>query len=49
MTTVADVDPPELVAVTLYVAWAVTSMGVPEITPVAGSRERPGGSAGATE
>ena len=43
------VDPPVLVAVTVYVASAVTAFGVPVIAPVEVFNERPAGSEGATE
>ena len=38
--------PPVLVAVTVYVADAVISVGVPEIAPVEVEKERPVGSVG---
>ena len=38
--------PPVLVALTVYVVVALTTVGVPEISPVAGSKTRPAGSAG---
>ena len=40
--------PPVLLAVTLYVADDVIAVGVPEISPVEESRERPAGSVGDT-
>jgi hypothetical protein len=42
------VEPPEFVAVTVYVAVAVTAVGVPEIIPVRTLSERPAGNAGLT-
>ena len=49
MTTSNDTLPPELVAVTVYEAVAVTVVGVPEMIPVEISKESPSGSAGETE
>ena len=46
MTTVVDALPPVLVAVTVYVADAVISVGVPEIAPVEVEKARPAGTAG---
>lgn len=46
MTTVVVALPPVLVAVTVYVADAVISVGVPEIAPVEVEKERPVGSVG---
>ena len=44
--TVAVALPPELLAVTVYVAVEVIAVGVPEIVPVDVSNERPAGNAG---
>ena len=41
--------PPVLVAVTVYVADAVTAVGVPEIVPVERSNDRPDGRSGETD
>ena len=38
--------PPVLVALTVYVVVALTTVGVPDISPVAVSKTRPAGSAG---
>lgn len=50
--TVSDnaklVEPDELLAVIVCVAEAASWVGVPEISPVVGSSESPGGSAGVT-
>ena len=46
MTTVVVALPPVLVAVTVYVADAVISVGVPEIAPVEVEKARPAGTAG---
>ena len=43
------VEPPLLLAVTVYVAREVISVGVPIISPVAESKDRPAGSVGATD
>ena len=43
-----EVFPPELVAVTVYVAVDVTAVGVPEMTPVEVFSESPFGNAGDT-
>jgi hypothetical protein len=40
--------PPVLLAVTVYVADEVIAVGVPEISPVVESRERPAGRVGDT-
>ena len=51
MTTISTVVvalPPVLVAVMVYVAVEVIAVGVPEITPVDVSKERPAGSVGET-
>ena len=42
-----DVLPPLFVAVTTYCAAGAPAVGVPEMAPVAGSSESPGGKAGA--
>src|SRR5438105_1061205 len=49
MFTTAVVLPPEFDAVTVKVAAAMTTEGMPEMTPVIGSSDRPTGSAGDTE
>ena len=41
--------PPLFVAVTTYCVAGAPAVGVPEIVPVAGSSESPGGRAGAME
>ena len=43
-----ETDPPELVAVTVYVAVAETTLGVPEIIPVVVSSDNPLGKVGET-
>ena len=43
------VDPPEFVAVTVYVALAVAELGVPEITPLLVLKLSPEGKLGLTE
>ena len=43
------VEPQELEAVTVYVAKAAATVGVPEIIPVTASRVKPVGNAGLTE
>ena len=48
MSTVVVALPPVLVAVMVYVADEVTAVGVPEMTPVEVSRDRPDGSVGDT-
>ena len=48
MSTVVVALPPVLVAVMVYVAVEVIAVGVPEITPVDVSKERPAGSVGET-
>jgi len=48
MFTLAVALPPELVAVTVKLAAAVTAVGVPEMMPVVVLRARPAGKAGAT-
>ena len=48
MSTVVVALPPVLVAVIVYVAVEVIAVGVPEITPVDVSKERPAGSVGDT-
>lgn len=48
-TTMVNVDealPPELVAITVYIAEAVIAVGVPETVPVEVSKDRPDGSVG---
>jgi hypothetical protein len=45
----AVVEPPELVAVTVYFACAATAVGVPEMTPVVALMASPAGSVGETE
>lgn len=47
IVTIAEEEPPVLVAVTVYEAAAASCVGVPEIAPVSASSERPAGSAGA--
>jgi hypothetical protein len=49
ITTSNETLPPELVAVTVYEAIAETSVGIPEMTPVAASIDNPVGSEGETE
>ena len=49
METTVEVLPPELLAVTVYVAEDVTAVGVPETAPVVESMERPAGSDGETD
>ena len=49
MTTSKEVDPPELIAVTVYVELPEITEGVPEITPVAVSKLNPNGKAVAIE
>ncbi len=44
-----ETDPMELLAVTVYTAWSVTTLGVPEITPVEGFNVKPVGNVGVTE
>ena len=46
--TLADALPPGLVAVTLYSAFAATSVGVPEMTPLEELILKPAGNAGFT-
>ncbi|AOI61645.1 hypothetical protein WI26_28595 [Burkholderia diffusa] len=48
MFTMVETVPALLVPVTEYAAMSVAEVGVPEITPVAGSRFRPAGNAGFT-
>jgi hypothetical protein len=48
ISTVVVALPPVLVAVIVYVAEEVIAVGVPEITPVDVSKERPAGSVGET-
>ena len=47
--TVAVALPPELLAVTVYVAVEVIAVGVPEIVPVEVSSDKPAGNAGETD
>tara|TARA_B100000035_G_scaffold277267_1_gene255442 strand:- start:89 stop:319 length:231 start_codon:yes stop_codon:yes gene_type:complete len=47
--TVAVALPPELLAVTVYVAVEVIAVGVPEIAPVEVSNDKPAGNAGETD
>ena len=47
--TVAVALPPELLAVTVYVAVEVITVGVPEIVPVDESNDKPAGNAGETD
>ena len=49
MVTTAVALPPVLVAVTVYVADEVISVGIPLIAPVEESKDRPDGSGGATD
>ena len=49
MSTVVVALPPVLVAVMVYVAVEVIAVGVPEMTPVEVSKERPAGSVGETD
>ena len=49
MVKVALLLPPALVAVTVYVAVAVTAVGVPVITPVLVLNDKPAGSEGLTD
>jgi hypothetical protein len=49
MVTVAVALPPELLAVTVYVAVALIAVGVPEIVPVDVSSDKPAGNAGDTD
>ena len=49
MVTVAVALPPELLAVTVYVAVEVIVVGVPEIVPVDVSNSSPVGNAGETD
>lgn len=49
MVTVVVSVPPVLVAVMVYVAEAVTAVGVPESAPVEASRDNPAGSVGDTD
>ena len=46
IVTVVVILPPVLVALTVYVVVALTTVGVPEISPVAVSNKRPDGSVG---
>ena len=46
IVTVVETLPPVLVALTVYVVVALTTVGVPDISPVAVSKTRPAGSAG---
>ena len=46
MVTVVVALPPVLLAVTVYVVDELTAVGVPEIAPVAVSKDRPAGSVG---
>ena len=46
IVTVAVALPPELLAVTVYVAVEVIAVGVPEIVPVDVSNDKPAGNAG---
>ena len=46
IVTVVVTLPPVLVALIVYVLVALTTVGVPEISPVAVSKTRPAGSAG---
>ena len=46
IVTVVVTLPPVLVALTVYVLVALTTVGVPDISPVAVSNRRPTGSAG---
>ena len=48
MSTVVVALPPVLVAVTVYVAVEVIAVGVPEMTPVEVSSDKPAGSVGDT-
>jgi hypothetical protein len=48
METVAEVPPSVFAAVTVYVAFAATAVGVPEMTPVAGAMLNPAGRLGLT-
>ena len=48
ISTVVVALPPVLVAVTVYVAVEVIAVGVPEMTPVEVSRDKPAGSVGDT-
>ena len=47
MTTAKETLPPELKAVTEYEVATLIAVGVPEITPVAESKDNPLGKAGA--
>jgi hypothetical protein len=49
MSTVVVALPPVLVAVTVYVAVEVIAVGVPEMTPVEVSKDRPAGREGETD
>ena len=49
MSTVVVALPPVLVAVTVYVAEEVTAVGVPLITPVEVSSDKPAGREGETD
>ena len=49
MVKIALLLPPALVAVTVYVAVAVTAVGVPVITPVLVFNDKPAGSDGLTD
>jgi hypothetical protein len=46
IVTVAVALPPELLAVTVYVAVELIAVGVPEIVPVDVSNDKPAGNAG---
>ena len=46
IVTVVVILPPVLVALTMYVVVALTTVGVPEISPVTVSNRRPDGSVG---
>ena len=46
IVTVVVILPPVFVALTVYIVVALTTVGVPDISPVAVSNRRPAGSAG---